>query len=86
MFFQIIKPPLAIGNSVGIPFGAKTKTTRVVESSTEPIKDEVDGKEPWIAMKENNTTMERIHVDLEKLYNAIYPDENFDEDEDSDED
>ena len=41
LFFQIIKPPLAIGNSVGIPFGAKTKTTRVVESSTEPIKDEV---------------------------------------------
>ena len=41
LFAQKIKPPLAIENSVAIPFGAKTKTTRIVESSTASVKDKV---------------------------------------------
>ena len=40
----------------------------------EPLKD----KTPWLTMKQNNITMERIHEDLENCYDQYiaYLDEN----------
>ena len=42
ILLQKVKPPLALANSVGVEFGAKTKTTHTGQTSTSTAKDFTD--------------------------------------------